>query len=335
MKAKNSIRALSLLLVMALAGAMFVPAVSAFNELKNNDSFKGDIVSKDLILKNNPYLFDDKGNKLSDKEISEKIERMPEVVYLDGMDKMKSKKISVQLEQLNQYRSNEEDFNLDKSTEGDFYQADSGIKLDSYTCNMINGNNHPGNMEVSIGGTEIHYLTSHIGKEIYGEATWIEVGVAKLSGSFEGWDPTEYVVFTYDSTAPEGEEFIVHQTFSSGYRNYNYEVYISPSETSEGYPYMLLWQGNVIRTGYLPFCYGDVDVNHEYFSFVPNSYTTVSESYFCDMYVDLSYIPNTLWWNDYLADTEEHLVGNSAGTPGLEYSVPWWSEAYQVISWMP
>ena len=113
---------------------------------------------------------------------------------------------------------------------------------------------------------------------------------------------------------------------------------ISTSPPSEGYPYIMLWQGSEIRTGYLPFCYGDADENHEYFAFDGDTFNSVSESYFCDSYLFTSYNSSTLWWNGNLPDTtDDHLSTNcSAGTPQLEYPflVPWWSEAYQVKSWI-
>lgn len=74
-----------------------------------------------------------------------------------------------------------------------------------------------------------------------GTPTWIEVGVAKLSSAFGG-DPSEYTVFTYDSTVPENERYVVNQTFTDGSGSHNFEIYISTSQTLEGYPYMILWR---------------------------------------------------------------------------------------------
>ncbi|WP_157199028.1 hypothetical protein [Methanolacinia paynteri] len=341
MKTESGMPALGLLLVVALAGAIFVPVVSAESENNLNENFSsgGDIVGIDTQLKRSPYLLDEEGDRLSDTEISEMIEKMPKVTYLDGMTETESKKISEILNQLHKYRSISESMDKANSLKTVQVQADAGARIDDYHYNGINGNNHPGYLEVSSDGTVCHYLTSHIGKKISGVDTWIEVGVAKISSAIVGGDPSKYVVYTYDSTAYGDEKYIAHRTFTSGFRDYNFEIYISTSSTSEGYPYILSWQGSVIRTGYVPFCYGDVDENHEYFAFDGNTFNSVSESYLCDSYLFTSYNSNTLWWNGNIPDfTKKHLTTDcSAGTPQLEYPflVPWWSEAYQVKSWIP
>ncbi|WP_292730591.1 hypothetical protein [Methanoculleus sp.] len=335
MKRKSLSGISALIVALLFVGAIFVPAVSADeNNLDAVWSSEGNLVGKNVELARNPYLFDCMGNRLSDKEISQMIETMPAVTYLDGMDEEKSKEISERLSQLHKYRSVTMDNNVDVSLRSTQAQADSGIRINEHHYNGISGYNHPGNLEVSSSGTAYHYLTSHIGKELSGTPTWIEVGVTKQSPAVGG-DPSEYVVFTYDSTAPEGEQYIAHQTFTSGSSDYGFEIYISTSQASEGYPYMLLWQGTVIRTGHVPFCFGDVDENHEYFALNGNSFTPVSEAYFCSSYLYTSYSSNTLWWNSNLQDsTVSHLVGCSAGTPELDFAVPWWSQAYQVRSWI-
>jgi len=69
------------------------------------------------------------------------------------------------------------------------------------------------------------------------------------------------------------------------------------------------------------------EYNHSGNLKVPSSDTTLH-------YLTTSYSPITLWWNSNLRDsTVSHLVGCSAGMPELEYSIPWWSKAYQVRSW--
>jgi hypothetical protein len=325
----------ALFAALLIAGALFVPVVSA-TESNQEDTRPsgGDPVDRDAVLERSPHLFDDAGNRLSDKEISQMIEKMPKVTYLDGMNESRSKELSEGLTRLHKYRSVRVGDSLEASPQSTSLQADSGIRINEHHYQGINGYNHPGNLEVSSSGTALHYLTSHIGKELNGVPTWIEVGVAKKSEAFGG-DPSEYIVFTYDSTVPENERYIAHQTFTSGSADNNFEIYISTSQASEGYPYMLLWQGEVIRTGYVPFCFGDVDENHEFFALSGNTFTPVSEAYFCDSYLTTSYSSITLWWNNNLQDsTVSHLVGCSAGTPELQYSIPWWSKAYQVRSWI-
>jgi len=324
-----------LIVTLLIVGAIFVPAVSANeNSPGGTNSPCGDPVSRSVELERSPFLFDDGGDRLSDKEISQMIEEMPKITYLDGMNESRSKELSEGLTRLHKYRSVRVGGSLEVSSQSTSLQADSGIRIDEHHYQGINGYNHPGNLEVSSSGTALHYLTSHIGKELNGVPTWIEVGVAKKSEAFGG-DPSEYTVFTYDSTVPENERYIVHQTFTSGSADYFFEIYISTVQAAEGYPYMLLWQGEVIRTGHVPFCFGDVDENHEFFALNGNTFTPVSEAYFWDSYLTTSYSPITLWWNNNLQDsTVSHLVGCSAGAPELEYSIPWWSKAYRVRSWI-
>lgn len=328
----------ALFAALLIAGAAFVPAVSADeNDLGDIPSSIGDLVGKSVELERSPYHFDDMGNRLSDEEISQMIEKMPKVTYLDGMDEEKSRQIVERLNQLHPYRSIAQSSSFGVSLRSAQAQADSGIRIDEHHYNGINGYNHPGNLEVSSSGTAYHYLTSHIGKETDGVPTWIEVGVTKQSPAVGG-DPSKYIVFTYDSTVPEKDKYIAHdaQTFTSGSRDYNFEIYVSTSQTSEGYPYMIFWEGTILRVGHVPFCFGDVDENHEFFALNDNLFTPVSEAYFCGSYLYASYSPVTVWWNGNLPDTtRDHLtVDCSAGTPALEFSVPWWSQAYQVRSWM-
>lgn len=325
----------ALFAALLIVGAIFVPAVSANeNNLEGTCPSGGDPVDRDVVLERSPHLFDDAGNRLSDKEISQMIEELSKVSHIGDADESKNRELAERLRQFHKYRSIADSITSEDSSESTFVQADSGVRINEHHYNGINGYNHPGNLEVSSNGTEIQYLTSHIGKELNGIPTWIEVGVAKFSSAVGG-DPSKYLVFTYDSTVPENEKYIVNDTFTNGARDYNFEIYISSSQTSDGYPYMILWEGNVIRVGHVPFCFGDLDENHEYFAINGNSFTTVSEAYFCGSYLSTSYSPTTLWWNNNLQDnTEDHLVGCSAGTPELEFSVPWWSQAYQVRSWI-
>ena len=134
MKTKSGMPALGLLLVVALAGAIFVPVVSAESENNLNENFSsgGDIVGIDTQLKRSPFLFDEEGNRLSDKEISEMIEKMPRVTYLDGMTEAESKKISERLNQLHQYRSISKNTGKNNSLETIQVQADAGASISGY-----------------------------------------------------------------------------------------------------------------------------------------------------------------------------------------------------------
>jgi hypothetical protein len=89
-----------------IVGAIFVPAVSANeNDLKEIRPSRGDPVDRDVVLERSPHLFDDAGNRLSDREISRMIEEMPGVSHLDGMDESKNRELAEILRQLHKYRS--------------------------------------------------------------------------------------------------------------------------------------------------------------------------------------------------------------------------------------
>jgi len=96
----------TLLAALLVAGAIFVPAVSANDDvLENIPPSGGDPVNRDVVLERSPLLFDDAGNRLNDEEISRMIEAMPEVSYLDGMNERKSRELAERLRQLDRYRS--------------------------------------------------------------------------------------------------------------------------------------------------------------------------------------------------------------------------------------
>ncbi|WOX55967.1 MULTISPECIES: hypothetical protein [unclassified Methanoculleus] len=87
------------LAALLVVGAICVPAVSA------DENSQGDPVSRSVELERSPFLFDDRGDRLSDREISRMIETMPRVTYLDGMNESRSKELSEMLNQLHKYRS--------------------------------------------------------------------------------------------------------------------------------------------------------------------------------------------------------------------------------------
>ncbi|WFN36654.1 hypothetical protein L1994_11000 [Methanomicrobium antiquum] len=140
MKTKKVMRAFYLLMVMALLGAIFVPAVSSESEnhLNENLSSNEDIVGIDTELKRSPYLFDTEGNRLSDKELSEMIVKMPKVTYLDGMTETESKKISERLTRLHQYRSISKSIDKDSSLKTTQIKAITEARINDYHYNRVN-----------------------------------------------------------------------------------------------------------------------------------------------------------------------------------------------------
>ena len=200
--------------------------------------------------------------------------------------------------------------------------------IEEYNYRGVNGIVHPGEMEVSSTGTNHQYLTSHLMRSVGGNQCWIEVGVAKFSEIFNG-DPNEFVVYTVDSTMPEDEQFESHANFTNGNQDFNFEVYVSNVQYPEGYPYMLSWNGQVIRTGHVPFAKGNPDENHEYFASDSCSYTPVSNAYFWDSY--LFGDQTSIWWNDNLPE-ETHERGLSPVM--VDMYIPWWSQSYRIDSWI-
>ena len=96
----------ALCVALLVGGAIFVPGVSANeNNLEGIYPSEGDPVDKNVVLERSPHLFDDAGNRLSDKEISQKIEEMSEISHIDGMDENRSKELSERFRQFHKYRS--------------------------------------------------------------------------------------------------------------------------------------------------------------------------------------------------------------------------------------
>ena len=96
----------ALLAVLLIVGTFFVAAVSANEDTPENiRPFGGDPVDRDVVLERSPHLFDDAGNRLSDKEVSQMIEEMPGVSYLDGMNESESRELAERLRELHNYRS--------------------------------------------------------------------------------------------------------------------------------------------------------------------------------------------------------------------------------------
>jgi len=147
-------------------------------------------------------------------------------------------------------------------------------------------------------------------------------------------NPARYHVFTYDNNDMV-QQMRVHANLTNGDRDYNFEIYVSGVQYPEGYPYMILWEGQVVRVGHVPFAEGDLNEVHEYIRNDPGSFSDVSTSYVWDSYV--YYDGYGVWWNEQLdaqlahptylnADTQEGVYG--------DFYKPWWSNAYRIDTWI-
>jgi len=203
------------------------------------------------------------------------------------------------------------------------HMESAGMTIYEYNYRGFNGMMHPGPMECSSSGTIYQYLTNHVGKYMNSKDNWVEVGVETAY-----WNPGQYFVFTYDNNAPSGQEWVTHTSFTNGNSNYNFDLYISSVLYPQGYPYMLSWQGSVIRTGYVPFNKGNPTEYHEYERNDPGSFSTVSTSYVYDSYV---YGDTTaLWWNGNLPETT---YPHNSGPTQAQMTTS--GSAYKIKTWIP
>ena len=319
MKQKNEMRALSVLLALLLVSVVMVSAVSA----DEPTWISGDVVDEATQLERSPSLIQEcRSNQDTEKAIADAIHNSPRVTYLAGWSEDDTERVKSIYKRAKE--SEEEETEVRS-----WAQKDGRMWIDEYNYRGINGIVHPGDMEVSSSGTNHQYLTSHLGQPVGGDPCWIEVGVAKFSEIFGG-DPNEFVVYTVDSTLPEDEQFEPHANFTNGNQDFNFEVYVSNVLYPEGYPYLLSWNGQVIRTGHVPFAKGNPDENHEYFAADSSSYTPVSNAYFCDSY--LFGDQTSVWWNNNLPEVT-HKSENSYPVM-VDMYIPWWSQAYRIDSWI-
>jgi len=318
MKGKTGMQALSVLLAVMLASAVLVSVVSA--DVKK--CVVGDVVDEATLIERSSSLIREyRTNADAEKAIAAEIQKLPRVSYLAGWSEDDAERVKHVYAQA-------KEFEEQKIGDRSLTQKDGRMWIDEYNYRGINGFVHPGGMEVSSSGTNCQYLTSHLGQPIGGNPCWIEVGVAKFSEVFGG-DPDEFVIYTTDSTLPEKDQFEPHGSFTNGNQDFNFEIYVSSVQDPEGYPYMILWGGQVIRTGHVPFTRGNPDENHEYFA-TNSSFTPVSTAYFWDSYLYNDQV--AVWWNDNLPE-ETH--GQGLSPVMVDMYVPWWSQAYRIDSWIP
>lgn len=332
MSGKNKMLAVSALLAVLLASVMIVPAMATSGEQLGDRGL--DIVDQEIFRERPPSFISELRNRgYSEEDIAEKIVSSPRVTYLGNWTAEDDKRMSPLLQKgrvavnYSMYGdySNEPTCSLAVNE----VMSISGIWLRDTVFQGIYGMVHPGPMECSSSGTNYQYLTTHLGKKIGTAENWIEIGVETVS-----WSPGHYYIFTYDNN-DVGNEWITHYDLTEGNQDYSFEIYVSSSSRPEGYPYMISWQGKVVRTGFVPFAEGDLNEVHEYIRNDPGSFSDVSTSYMCDSYV--YYDGYGVWWNEQLdAQLEQPTFLSQNETEGVygDFYVPGGSHAYKIDTWI-
>ena len=199
-----------ILLALLLAAMAMVPMVSAQEKILQPVS-KGDLVDKANLSAMTPPLLLKLGSQgFSEEKIAQYLLTMESSRQEGWTDEDNEKAISY----LKKYRQT----NIDElGLRYQEVQKDGRMVIDEANYNGINGYMRPGNLEVSSLGTEAHYFTSHLG---YG-GRWIEVGVARFN-----FDPSRYIVYTYDSGRPAGQEWKTWGTTNPNV-NHHFLIYIA------------------------------------------------------------------------------------------------------------
>jgi len=335
MKKRIEIRALSVLLALLLVSVVMVPAMALDSAPSENSTL--DIVDAATLQERSPPFISELRSKgCSEEEIAEAIVNYRiEDKYLNGWTEEEVKKLSEELRWTRVARhealtSVDEEENSNIRLAGQ-YQSTSGMYLIDSLYNGVNGRVYPGPMECSSSGTIYQYLTSHLGKETNGQPNWIEIGIQTVS-----WRPGEYILFSWDENAEGDAKWEDYGTLPAGDSDYNFEIYLSSVYyPGQGYPYMLSWDGQVKRTGFVPWPKGDTNEFHEYFRNDPGTFSDVSTSYVWDSYV--YYNGYAVWWNENLDAQVPNPTALLQDLPDARATFyhPRWSQAYRVDTWMP
>jgi len=334
MNGKIGMRAFSMLLALLLVSVSVMPTMAM--DAKAPDIGKMDVVDAATLQERSPAFINDLRSKgCSEDEIAEAIVNYPcDNVYLDGWTE-EAKKLSEELRETRlahrQAVLSSSEENISNLRFDDQHQSNSGMYLYDALYSGLNGWVHPGSMNCSSSGTIYQYLTSHLGRETDELPNWIEIGVQTV-----WWRPGEYILFTWDENAEGDNKWEDYGTFTAGDRDYNFEIYVSPVYYSgQGYPYMLLWEGQVKRTGFVPWSEGDTNELHEYFRSEPGTFSEVPTSYVWDTYV--YYDGYGVWWNENLDSQVPNPTGILQDFPDARanFYKPLGSQAYLVETWMP
>ncbi|WP_305066059.1 hypothetical protein [Methanoculleus sp.] len=331
MSGKIGMRIFSMLLAMLLVSVGVVPAMAM--DGKTSETANLDIVDPAMLKERTPSFINELRSKgCSEEEIAEAIVNLPRVSYISGWTEEDNKRISPLLQQgregINYSMHGEANIMAENRDSGEDL-IPSGMFLFDTVFSGVNGRVYPGPMECSSGGTKYQYLTTHLGKKIGSTDNWIEIGVETVY-----WNPGHYYIFTYDNN-DVGNEWVTHYDLTDGSRDYNFEIYVSDVEYQEGYPYMISWEGQVVRTGFVPFAEGDLNEVHEYIRDDPGSFSDVSTSYVWDSYV--YYNGYGVWWNEQLdaqLANPTYLAQNETEGVYGDFYKPWWSNAYRIDTWI-
>jgi len=316
------------LLALLLAAMAMVPMVSA--EIQKNGM--GNIADSNANNERSPqFLKDLKSKGATEEQIAAAIVNYSRVSYIGTWTQADDQKFSPLLSQGRSNKSYTKPSNIHetsllsaRTTSGQHMES-AGITIDEYNYRGFNGVMHPGSMQCSSSGTIYQYLTNHLGKIINSQDNWIEVGVETTY-----WNSGQYYVFTYDNHAPPGEEWRTHSSFTNGNSDHTFDIYVSNTLYSQGYPYVISWDGQVLRTGYVPFNKGNPTEYHEYIRNDPGSFSSVSTSYVRDSHV--SGDTASYNWNGNLPETTH--VHHSGPTQSNMY-IPSGSQSYRIDTWIP
>jgi hypothetical protein len=321
-----------ILLVLLLAAMAMVPFAGA--EKQNENS--GTIADSSIINERSPtFLKELKNENATDEQIAAAIVNYSRISYINGWTQADDLKYSPLLQQgrTNKNYSLPSDhrstlFSSVQATTSGQYMDSGGMTIYEYNYRGFNGVMHPGSMQCSSSGTIYQYLTNHLGKIINSQDNWIEIGVETTY-----WNSGQYFVFTYDNNAPSGQEWTTHTSFTNGNTDHTFDIYVSNVQYSQGYPYVISWDGQVLRTGYVPFDKGNPTEYHEYIRNDPGSFSSVSTSYVRDshLYGDTA----SYYWNGNRPETTYAHPQGSSGPIRANMYVPSGSQSYRIDTWIP
>ena len=170
------------------------------------------------------------------------------------------------------------------------FQKDGRMLTRDFSYCGIRGYVYPGTLQLSPSGTELHYVTSHIGEPVNGEPHWVEVGVQRYDGNYR------YILFTFDSDAsdPKLEHFDIDP-----HVYHEFLILVLPYNSTHSL-YAIWWDGNKIRSGYnVMDTTLQVDEVHEAFSNT-GTFTPCNSSYFKQSTLYTS--SGGTAWNDAISD---------------------------------
>ncbi|WP_292365583.1 hypothetical protein [Methanoculleus sp. UBA208] len=219
----------ALLAALLIVSTIFVAAVSANEDtLENIPPSGGDPVDRDVVLERSPHLFDDAGNRLSDREISQMIEEMPEISYLDGMSESESRELAERLRQLHKYRSVADRIASGVSSQSASVRADPGLGIDQRHFNGINVSNYPEDLRDQGSTTSAAKLQSS-------QPAFTDPGVERLKAALNRREPV--TVTLGGLPISKGGKGIALSNFTTATEDLIRERYLYPNGSLIGFGY--------------------------------------------------------------------------------------------------